>query len=101
MSRTNPRPGCAIVTDKAARRFTENAEPLYLGAAPNGKPLCTFPGIAPFARRNSGRETAMHFSWNCFRRPAWRVNPIFPDSSSSSGRRTFQSRRASRISPAS
>ncbi|TKB19829.1 MAG: hypothetical protein E5V75_06675 [Mesorhizobium sp.] len=34
-----------------------------LYAIPDGKSLRTFPGIALFVRRNSGRKTATHFSW--------------------------------------
>ncbi|RTM06553.1 MAG: hypothetical protein EKK31_13625 [Hyphomicrobiales bacterium] len=36
-----------------------------LHAIPDGKPLRTFPGIARSGSRNSGRKTALHFSWNC------------------------------------
>ncbi|TIQ35499.1 MAG: hypothetical protein E5X48_14130 [Mesorhizobium sp.] len=38
----------------------------FVCAIPDGKPLRTFPGIALFALRNSGRKTVTHFSWNCF-----------------------------------
>ncbi|RUU14597.1 hypothetical protein EOD23_00415 [Mesorhizobium sp. USDA-HM6] len=37
-------------------------------AIPDGKPLRTFSwNCRFFVFRNSGRKTATHFSWNCFR----------------------------------
>ncbi|NKL67112.1 hypothetical protein GFL96_35675 [Rhizobium leguminosarum bv. viciae] len=61
---------------------TENRCTLFLEllpsfhAIPDGKPLRTFPGIAAFVSRNSGRKTAAHFSWNCFRQSRAGARPF-------------------------